>query len=1235
MRTTRAVRALSFLIVAGQAFAAPAPKPAAPRPVVQAGPWSFSDEVLFTRARAVSEPWRDGVLIGLLKRLKAGRPFAPEERAILDAYNAGLAISQLEADVLASRALYNKYVAGKPVSPDHEALLERYKAYTQVRRDMLFERSAVLHRMAGKEIAPPEDSRDWELYSNPELFNQLDGTRHRLEAKFGRKGGLSVINVEMPKGIEALFPPPVAVPKTILPLPGPLAPTQPVVNNNTVATGGNAGQDTQSETSILLLPGGVILAGFNDSGGYSTSPASNHFTGWSRSTDGGATWTDLGTLPNSTNGDAGDPTFARSNATGTVIYGTLGFTTGAVLPVFRSTDGGATFGNTPANGAAGGGNHDKEILTADNFTGAAGSGYGNFYMFWRDFGSGGGMTFTRSTDDGLTFTNRQVLAASSGQGAWPVVGADHAVYAFWLEGTSIVMRKSTDQAVTFGSQSTVVNLSTTGVNGDLGLGGGFRTNAFPQVVAHPTDATQLYMVYNDKSGADKGNIYFVKTADGGATWSAPVKVNNDAGTNDQWQPVISITPDGGRLFVSWYDRRMDVANNLFEVFGRCATISGSTVTWDATDFRITDGASPVVIGQDPVINSTYMGDYDQATADNTNFYRTWADNRLSNGSHVNQPDVRFAAIPRAGLPPEPPAFVPFGYGLTAEGCAPANNAPDPGEVVTFNLTVKNTGGSASTNLVGTLQATGGVTSPSGPQTYGAIAPGSSVTKAFTYTVNGSCGGTVTMSLQLQDGATNYGTVTFPVLIGPSGVMNFSNSSAITINDNAAGSPYPSNITVSGISTYSRVTVTLNGFSHTFPDDVDVILVAPGGQKAYVMSDVGGSSDAIGITLTLDDLAAASLPDASPLTSGTFKPTNIGTTTDTFPAPAPAAPYSADFSVFSGLGAGANGIWSLYVRDDLAGDVGSYSGGWTLTFQGTPSTCVTCTNADLSLTNTPSPNPVNAGSNITYTYVATNNGPDAADNVAIATTVPSGTTFVSATASGATLTTPAVGGTGAVNASWAGATANGGTRTLTMVVNVPAATPDATIINNSASATSSTPDSNGVNNTNIASAVTVVNPMPTITSFTPTSGFASTLVTIYGTNFTGASSVKFNGASAVFTVNSNTQITAMQPSGATTGLLSVTNPYGTAYSATPYTILTGAPRIWVFTPTSGATGAEVVINGSNLGSATSVKFNGTAATFTVLSATSLKAIVPAGATTGPISVTNPSGTSTSTGSFTKL
>ena len=77
-------------------------------------------------------------------------------------------------------------------------------------------------------------------------------------------------------------------------------------------------------------------------------------------------------------------------------------------------------------------------------------------MLWRDFGGGGGITFTRSTDDGLTWGGRQVLDAAAGQGAWVTVGSDHTVYAFWLKAAPnrIVLRKSTDGGLTFGAVTT-------------------------------------------------------------------------------------------------------------------------------------------------------------------------------------------------------------------------------------------------------------------------------------------------------------------------------------------------------------------------------------------------------------------------------------------------------------------------------------------------------------------------------------------------------------------------------------------------------------------------------------------------------------------------------------------------------------------------------------------------------------------------------------------------------------
>jgi hypothetical protein len=85
-------------------------------------------------------------------------------------------------------------------------------------------------------------------------------------------------------------------------------------------------------------------------------------------------------------------------------------------------------------------------------------------------------------------------------------------------------------------------------------------------------------------------------------------------------------------------------------------------------------------------------------------------------------------------------------------------------------------------------------------------------------------------------------------------------------------------------------------------------------------------------------------------------------------------------------------------------------------------------------------------------------------------------------------------------------------------------------------------------------------LPTLTSFSPSSGPVGTSVTINGTNFTGATSVTFNNVSATaFTVNSATKITATVPTGATTGLIRVTTPGGTATSTTNFTVTTARSR----------------------------------------------------------------------------
>ena len=161
----------------------------------------------------------------------------------------------------------------------------------------------------------------------------------------------------------------------------------------------------------------------------------------------------------------------------------------------------------------------------------------------------------------------------------------------------------------------------------------------------------------------------------------------------------------------------------------------------------------------------------------------------------------------------------------------------------------------------------------------------------------------------------------------SSIIPFSNSAAITINDNAPASPYPSTITVAGHSgPIQSATVTLHGLTHTWPHDVGALLVSPGGQKIVLLADAGGGNAIANVELTFDDSTAAGLTENDAITSGTHKPSSCGTG-DTFPSPAPSSPYGTNLRALNGTD--PNGVWSLFVLDDQAGESGSLAGGWTL------------------------------------------------------------------------------------------------------------------------------------------------------------------------------------------------------------------------------------------------------------------------------------------------------------------
>ncbi len=237
----------------------------------------------------------------------------------------------------------------------------------------------------------------------------------------------------------------------------------------------------------------------------------------------------------------------------------------------------------------------------------------------------------------------------------------------------------------------------------------------------------------------------------------------------------------------------------------------------------------------------------------------------------------------------------------------------------------------------------------------------------------------------------------PFAVAPAGAVSFSNPAPINIPLPPLGQLYtpaelyPSTISVSGFTgTVTDVNVTLCGFTATFPSDVNVMLVAPGGVNAMIMSDVGGNGGTEGdpnpeqhdrpvsnLTLTLDDQAANPLPADSQLTSGTWRPVdddigeyplNENPDEDQFPFPAPAHSGNVALSSFNGIN--PNGTWQLWVFDDFPAQpadgefvLPNFSCGWSIDITssgGGPTTTIgesTTSTAPTTTTTAPPAEPV--------------------------------------------------------------------------------------------------------------------------------------------------------------------------------------------------------------------------------------------------------------------------------------
>ena len=237
--------------------------------------------------------------------------------------------------------------------------------------------------------------------------------------------------------------------------------------------------------------------------------------------------------------------------------------------------------------------------------------------------------------------------------------------------------------------------------------------------------------------------------------------------------------------------------------------------------------------------------------------------------------------------------VPAGSTLISESFQPPNGIIDPGETVSLLFAFRAAGGTNVGNLRATLLPINGINSPSSTngtptEYYGSLnVGGPSKSSEFSFTANGTNGQQIVATFKLEDvggGVTNnLGTNGFTYTLG-TWTTTFSNPAPIYIpaigspGGLGPASPYPSIINVNNIGgVLIKATVTLTNLSHTSPEDICVLLVAPGQQDTLIMAHAGGQNAISHVTLTFDDAVTNYLPPSAypqiTITNGTYHPTN--------------------------------------------------------------------------------------------------------------------------------------------------------------------------------------------------------------------------------------------------------------------------------------------------------------------------------------------------------------------------
>jgi hypothetical protein len=150
----------------------------------------------------------------------------------------------------------------------------------------------------------------------------------------------------------------------------------------------------------------------------------------------------------------------------------------------------------------------------------------------------------------------------------------------------------------------------------------------------------VHLVYAQHgTGADAGDVYYIRSTDGGVTFGAPLKLNTDATTRPQWQPNLSVSP-AGTLFAMWYDGRESASCTrgspgvpCYRMWSRKSNDNGES--W-LPDDMLSDVVTPLPAQPDPGIQATYAGDYDYGSAIASKHLTSWADGRVTINSASQQ-----------------------------------------------------------------------------------------------------------------------------------------------------------------------------------------------------------------------------------------------------------------------------------------------------------------------------------------------------------------------------------------------------------------------------------------------------------------------------------------------------------------------------------------------------------------------------------------------------------------------